>query len=76
MSDESQAGHFRAVFGLPGRQQFVDCGKEMLLWWIPGFFKIVVQMRLIDRPYGGFNIRISGEQHATRNRINFAASCQ
>ena len=74
MPDDSNAGDFRPVLGLPRRQHFIDRRIQALFGRIPGFFEILIQMDFVDRPDRGLDVRICSEQNALCRRIEISTS--
>ena len=75
MSDQPQSLRLGQIRGLPRVEEIVDHRKETFLGRIPGLRQIVIEMRVVDRPDRGLDIRVRGQQHAARQAGRSRATC-
>ena len=64
MADDAHAAGVQRRAGLPGRQQVLDDGVELLLRRVPRLEQVVVERDLVDRLDRGLGVGVGGEQDA------------
>jgi hypothetical protein len=64
VADDAHAAGLQRRAGLPGRQEVLDDGVELLLRWVPRLEQVVVERDLVDRLDRGAGVGVGGEQDA------------
>ncbi len=63
-ADDADAFKGRLVALLPGFEQVVEHGIELLFGRVPGFVEVVVDLGGVDGADGGFGVGVGGEEDA------------
>jgi hypothetical protein len=69
VADEPQPLLLRQVLGLPGVEEVVDHGEQVLLGRIPGLGEVMVEVRDVDRLDRRVDVRVRRQEHAPGQRI-------
>ena len=64
VADDAHAAGLERRARLPGGEQVLDDGVELLLGRVPRLEQVVVERDLVDRGDGGVGVGVGGQQHA------------
>ena len=72
VADQPQSLRLGEVLGLPPVEQIVDHREEAFLGRIPGLREVVIEVGDVDRLDRRVDVRVGGEEHAPRQRVDVA----